>query len=156
MLSKLARHVVSNFKLDPKGIHGTAHWKRVYLNGQILCDQIPEADRTVVNLFALLHDSQRILDSGDEYHGLRAASFAISADRLKLINVTDRQLCLLIMACNGHTLLNNHDDITVKVCFDSDRLDIGRCKPYIDHSFLCTDAAKSEHILYPALCRSRQ
>ena len=114
MVAKLIRHVVSNFKLDPKGIHGTAHWKRVYLNGQILCDHIPEADRTVVSLFSLFHDSQRILDCGDEYHGLRAATFAISADRDKLIKVSSDQLCLLVMACNGHTLMNNHDNIRLK------------------------------------------
>ena len=157
MVAKLIRNVVSNFKLDLKGIHGTAHWRRVHLNGQILCDHIPEADRTVVALFALFHDSQRVLDSGDLYHGMRAASFILEAHREKQLNlpITCHQLCLLVMACNGHTLMNNHDDITIKVCFDSDRLDIGRCKPYIDPSFLCTDVAKSESVLYPALLRSR-
>ena len=155
MLTKqLIQHVQQNFKLDLKGIHGTSHWARVCYNGRLLQYLSKDGDLAVIELFAFIHDSQRLSDSGDEEHGPRAAVFAIEQNS-KLFNLNDYQLEKLVAACNGHTAQLFHDDLTVQICWDSDRLDIGRCKTHIDPAYLGTKAAKLEAVQRQALARSR-
>ena len=65
----------SDFKLDWKGIHGVPHWARVRINGFRLSEETG-ANKTIIELFAFLHDSMRIDDGVDPFHGGRAAQYA--------------------------------------------------------------------------------
>ncbi|WP_199186981.1 hypothetical protein [Blastopirellula marina] len=49
---------------------------------------------------------------------------------------------MLYQACAGHTTGLTHDDITVRTCWDADRLDLGRVGVTPHPSRLCTDFAK--------------
>ena len=75
---------------------------------------------------------------------------------LLLFKTTPIQLSQLVRACRGHTLEKFTDDITVQACWDSDRLDIGRCKEIVDTSFLGTPAAKLDEVVAHAIARSRK
>ncbi|WP_415029013.1 hypothetical protein [Cycloclasticus pugetii] len=48
------------FVLEWRGIHGGPHWSRVRVNGVILA-KATGANRQVVELFAFLHDSMRLM-----------------------------------------------------------------------------------------------
>ena len=69
--------VRNGFQLPLTSIHGPAHWARVRENGLRLATETG-ADRTVVELFALLHDSQRRSDGRDPGHGRRAADAKVA------------------------------------------------------------------------------
>jgi len=156
--SKLLDHVMSNYALDLNGIHGKAHWSRVRYNGVILHNAMNQqgyfSDRGVIELFAFIHDSHRELDHGDEEHGIRAAEFCKQQNG-NLFNLSEARLQLLYDACFGHTTGLHHSNLTVQICWDSDRLDIGRCKEFVDPYFLGTPAAKSDNIFNSAVIRSR-
>lgn len=153
-LRNVIDHVIDNFELDLKGIHGASHWARVAINGYILCQYHPEIDYRVTQAFAFLHDSKRTADGkSDIEHGAKAAEW-ITENRA-IINLSDSQVVLLTEACRGHTVEIFSDNITIQACWDADRLDIGRCKPYIDISFLGTSAAKKPEVMAAAMMRSR-
>ena len=65
--TKLIRHVVSKYSLNPRGTHGTSHWMRVRQNGIILSEETG-ANHNVVELFALFHDSRRNNEGYDDEH----------------------------------------------------------------------------------------
>lgn len=120
--------------------HGVEHWTRVERNGLWLAGQLSGVDRLVVRLFAALHDCQRRDDGHDPEHGPRAASFI--ADHLDLGLPGDR-LEVLLHAIRTHTGGGTRtDDLTVKVCHDADRLDLGRVWIRPDPRFLHTEAAR--------------
>jgi uncharacterized protein len=99
------------------------------------------ADVEVVRLFAVLHDSRRINEGGDPDHGPRAAEFA-EALRGRLFDLPDRPFGLLHRACAGHTRERTHPDVTVRTCWDADRLDLGRVGITPHPARLCTEAAR--------------
>ena len=68
--------VLDEYVLPWDGDHGIAHWARVLENGLRLAEETG-ADIEVVQLFAILHDSQRINEGGDPKHGPRAAAYAL-------------------------------------------------------------------------------
>lgn len=86
--------IISQFRLNPDGIHGVSHWSRVRSNGLRLA-KLNGADPVVIEYFALLHDSQRLNDSNDPEHGMRAAEFV---DTLELA-ISDKQIDQLKQAC---------------------------------------------------------
>ena len=116
----LRRH----FLLDWGGVHGAAHWSRVLRFGRLLA-QDTDADREVVTLFALLHDSCRENDFNDCDHGPRAARLVREMNGI-LYRIADEQEELLATAVEGHSRGGLSDEITVQVCWDADRLDLGR------------------------------
>lgn len=122
-------------------IHGPDHWWRVASFGQELARQTPGADPHVVALFAALHDAWRLKDRGDPDHGQRAAAMA-RVLRGKLFKVSDEQFDLLFKAlalhADGHSTLNP----TIGVCWDADRLDLGRVGKYVNPDRLSTKAAR--------------
>ena len=154
-MKRLIDVVIENFALDHRGIHGVSHWARVMLNGEMLHRHHPEIDLHVVKLFGVLHDCKRVCDSGDHDHGIRAADWLVTQNNI-LFKTTPIQLSHLVRACRGHTLEKFTDDITVQACWDSDRLDIGRCKEIVDTSFLGTPAAKLDEVVAHAIARSRK
>ncbi len=145
--------VRNGFQLPLTSIHGPAHWARVRENGLRLATETG-ADRTVVELFALLHDSQRRSDGRDPGHGRRAAEWALTL-RGSIITLPPPLFDLLYYACEYHTAGLTEADPTVQTCWDADRLDLGRVgiRPLPER--LCTPAARAPEIILWGWQRSR-
>ncbi|WP_310600751.1 hypothetical protein [Desulfobulbus sp.] len=47
-----------------------------------------------------------------------------------------------------------HDEVTVRTCFDADRLDLARTGATVNPDFFCTDAAKDPRLIAWASGRS--
>ena len=121
-IEKVKQWAVNRWTLGD--LHGVSHWERVDRNGQMLAT--PDCDLTVIRLFAYLHDSCRVDDSYDDQHGPRAAKMIVSLRKTLLKDLTDHQFKLLQTACYLHTTAPSTGDPTIDVCFDADRLDLGR------------------------------
>lgn len=133
--------ILADYSLPVLGYHGAHHWARVLENGLLIADATG-ADREVVTLFALFHDSRRINEHHDLGHGRRGADFARSL-RGSLVHLDDQRFELLYHACELHTDGLTHGPSTLQACWDADRLDLGRVgiRPRPDR--LCTAAARS-------------
>jgi uncharacterized protein len=121
-------------------MHGVLHWARVLENGLRLADEVG-ADVEVVTLFALFHDARRFSEHRDPGHGLRGAELAANL-RGSLVHLDDHRFQLLHDACRLHTDGLIEGDPTMQVCWDADRLDLGRVGIRPDPHRLCTDAAR--------------
>lgn len=124
-------------------IHGESHWQRVAATGLALLPETPEADPTLVFLFALFHDSMRLNDSFDPMHGPRAAVLAQEL-RGGAFDLDEASMETLTFACEEHTNGGIGPDPTVGVCWDADRLNLWRVGITPDPRFLSTEAAKGE------------
>lgn len=140
-LPAIMEAILRDYVLPIRGDHGVVHWARVYENGMRLTDECG-ADREVVTLFALFHDSRRVNEDWDEDHGLRGAEFAQSL-RDKLVHLDDDRFRSLYEACRWHTDGLHSMDPTLQVCWDADRLDLGRVGILPEPRRLCTDAARA-------------
>ena len=143
----------SGYKLRWLGTHGASHWARVILNGLILSD-LTGADRDVVVMFGLFHDSRRVNDLHDPPHGKRGGKLArqlLSKDSHWPPEKTD----VLVEACNGHTAIRHHEDITIQTCWDADRLDLPRIGAQVDCSYLGSWTPGNESIVEAASTRGR-
>jgi uncharacterized protein len=149
----LVERVCQGFELQLEGIHGAAHWLRVRENGLRLAE-LTGADPTVVELFALFHDSKRLNDHGDPGHGRRAAEF-LRTLREPLAFVGEADFERLLFACTHHTAGWTEADLTVQACWDADRLDLGRVGIRLDPQRLCTPAAREPGLMAWAYARSR-
>lgn len=145
-LEPIIEAILSQYKLDPQGLHGIQHWQRVMDNGLRLAEATG-ADTTVITLFALFHDACRISEFKDSEHGARGAALAAKL-RGKVFSCSDAQMELLVRACSRHTggTLNDDPSTTVLACWDADRLDLGRVGKIVDVDKLCTEAAKIQHL----------
>ncbi len=141
----IVAEILNGYALNPRGLHGVVHWARVMENGWKLAE-ITGADRDIVTLFALFHDSRRLNDGCDWGHGLRGANLAMRL-RGSHFELDDARFDLLYRACEWHTEGTSDPDITVRTCWDSDRLDLGRVGIEPDPKYLCTDAARSRAII---------
>jgi len=142
---KLIKTILESYSLPWDGIHGLSHWARVMENGMLLAKE-NGADKEVVALFAIFHDSKRQNESKDNGHGKRGGEFAQSL-RGKVFNLDYSRFNLLYFACEYHTAGLTEGDITVQTCWDSDRLDLNRVKIKTDPNKLCTIEAKNPEIL---------
>jgi uncharacterized protein len=151
-LPALMKYLRGHFRLDWQGIHGAPHWARVLVNGTTLA-KFEGARLDVITLFSFLHDHERLDDNGDYDHGPRAA---INAAKLRgtYFDIDDAGFDLLVQAMNGHSHGYVDGDITVKCCYDADRLDLGRVGVMPDPRYLCTDTAKNPEIIREAYERS--
>ena len=122
-------------------IHGPGHWRRVERNGLFIASRTPAADATVIRLFALFHDSQRINDGWDPEHGARGADYA-KRMRGKSFELPDAGFEKLYFACAWHTDSKHHDDPTIGACWDADRLDLGRVGLIPDPEFMSTECGR--------------
>jgi len=122
-------------------IHGPDHWARVERNGIYIGEQV-EADITVIRLFALFHDCKRENDGIDPRHGKRGAEYAKKL-RNKFFEVSDEQFNCFYNACKLHTRQIHTKDLTIGVCWDSDRLDLGRIGFQPSAMFMNTIIAKN-------------
>lgn len=139
--------------LDWHGIHGISHWQRVRENGLRLA-AMNGADTVVIELFAFIHDVMRLNDGHDPQHGQRAADFARTL-RGTLIHLRDGRFEQLAYACAYHTAGLVDAELTVRTCWDADRLDLGRVGILPDPQRLCTAAARDPEVLRWAIRRSQ-
>lgn len=146
--------LVQSHKLGHDGFHGKDHWLRVLNNAREIAAGTG-ANLRVLELFAVLHDSQRQNENHDPEHGLRAAAYAAEL-RNKWFELTDDEMELLVEACRFHSdgLIDAH--ATVQACWDADRLDLGRVGVRPDPHLLCTSFAKRPEVIEAAYLRSRQ
>jgi uncharacterized protein len=141
----LIEQIKQDFKIDYYGDHGINHWRRVYYNTQKL-SRYYSIESEVFELFALLHDSKRHDEFEDRYHGVRASRFIQKLLRDGVISLDPEDSERLLYACANHTNNDKSDplfnDLIVQICFDSDRLDIGRVGYVVDPAYLATEYAK--------------
>ena len=137
--------ILKAYALDPLGFHGVVHWARVMENGLKLA-AMNGADPNIVTLFALFHDSRRENDGTDYGHGLRGAQLAKTL-RGNVFELNDDDFELLYRACEWHTEGKHDLDITVRTCWDSDRLDLGRVGITPNPKYLCTPEARSPKMI---------
>jgi len=146
--------IEQGFALHLDGIHGKAHWARVRSNGLRLAEQTG-ANRDVIELFALLHDSKRMNNGHDPQHGARAARLAANL-RGSFLELPDSEFELLRFACEYHTDGLTEAELTVQTCWDADRLDLGRIGIRPVPRRLCTPAAKEAATIEWAFAQSRR
>ncbi len=139
---RLITRIMEGYALNPMGLHGLPHWGRVLETGLRLAARTG-ADIQVVELFAVFHDSRRENDRVDPGHGARGAGLARDL-RGEFLAIDDDKFDLLVYACERHTDGKTEGDVTVRTCWDSDRLDLWRADIPPQASFLCTDAAKEQ------------
>ena len=78
-------------------------------------------------MFALLHDSQRLCEGYDPEHGLRASEYAQKLFDQGLLVLDQPKIELLKLACKNHCDRSaKSNDISVNICWDSDRIDLTR------------------------------
>lgn len=140
-LPAIMAEILAGYQLPVDGYHGVVHWARVLENGLQLADRTG-ADREVVTLFALFHDSRRVNEGRDDGHGLRGGEFAKSL-RGTLVHLDDARFDLLFEACRLHTNGLTAGETTLQACWDADRLDLGRVGVTPRRDRLCTDAART-------------
>ena len=145
--TELLKIVSMQFSLELNGAHGVYHWHRVYKNALQLANYYKVESR-VFMLFALFHDSKRANENIDPQHGRRGAKYAqlLQNDISTLKELNNGDFALLEYACSSHTKTDfQHslaDSLIAKICWDADRLDIGRVGYIVDLEYLCTDYAK--------------
>lgn len=128
--------------------HGVEHWTRVERNASYLASKVPDADPLVVRAFALVHDCCREDDGHDPEHGPRAAKtvYQWAASYGDQWGLNRRQTGHLMAACDLHTRASTEDGfnypLTAQVCFDADRLDLGRVGIAPDPDMLFTHAGR--------------
>jgi uncharacterized protein len=148
----IVAEILTDYALPPWGFHGVVHWARVLENGLKLA-AVTGADRDVVTLFALFHDSRRENDGCDPDHGRRGADLAARL-RGRLFDLPDAGFALLYRACERHTDALTDPDVTVQTCFDADRLDLGRVGIVPNPKYLCTAAARTPAVIEWAHARA--
>ena len=137
-VEEIRRYVNAKWTLG--ALHGIRHWDRVYENGQKLLT--PDTNPLVIGLFAYLHDSCRIDDGEDLYHGKRAADWIETLRGTYLKDVSNEEIELLQEACCLHTTELKTGNPTIDACFDSDRLDLWRVGIIPDPARLATEKGK--------------
>ena len=145
-------HYCEAYQMDHNGYHGFDHWMRVLYNGRLLAG-MENANIRVVELFCLLHDTQRHNEYRGPSHGRRAARYARSL-RGAQFDISDEEMNLLTEALKYHSDGYTEANITVQVCWDADRLDLGRVGIKPAPHRLCTASAKSVDVLDAAYERA--
>lgn len=122
--------VLAQYKLPLiEGYHGIDHWARVYQNGMLLAKHydFTERQKTVVKLFALLHDACRENEDSDPDHGERASALCLNmsaAVRGTFLRADCHEQ--LLQAMTFHADGQMSEDRVIQVCWDADRLDLDR------------------------------
>lgn len=150
----LIQSILRRYALPLEGTHGVPHWGRVLENGRRL-SETTGAQREIVELFAVFHDSGRINEGFDDGHGRRGSELAKEL-RGVAYELDDEAFGLLIKACDLHTEGYLDGDITLRTCWDADRLDLGRVGITPRAEKLCTEEAKDPGLLGWAFKRSEQ
>lgn len=152
-LIPLLSEISHQYTLNPNGAHGLSHWARVLENG-IRLAEIEGGDITVITLFAIFHDACRHNQTRDPGHGERGAALAGKL-LTEYPGVSQEQLQTLQIACRDHTDGKTEAELTVQICWDSDRLDLARVHIMPAAKYLCTSTAKQNEIISWANRRAR-
>ncbi len=139
-LAAIMSVILGGYTLPLRGEHGVVHWARVLENGLRIAEE-NGADKEVVTLFALFHDSRRVNETRDDGHGLRGAELARSL-RGDHVHLDDDRFDLLFEACRLHTDGLTVGDRTLLACWDADRLDLRRVGITPDPKRLATKAGR--------------
>lgn len=150
---RLIHRVLTQYQLHLRGPHGPGHWARVHTNGALLAE-LTGARADVVELFALFHDCRRFDEGFDLDHGPRAAEL-VREVRGEWFELDDEGLELLAIACRDHSKGMLGGDVTVRTCWDADRLDLDRVGIRPHAKKLCTEAARDPRVIDEAVARSR-
>ncbi len=151
---ELIRAILTRYTLPWGGTHGVKHWARVLENGRRLSESTG-ARRDVVELFAVFHDSRRINEGIDDGHGRRGSELAGKL-RGKVYELDDKGFALLIQACDLHTEGYLDGDLTLRACWDADRLDLARVGITPRPKKLCTQEARNPDLLNWAVERGKR
>lgn len=122
--------------------HGPSHWARVRANGMRIGERTEGCDLVVVDFFALFHDAMRENEFDDPRHGERGAKLALNLGVQEILGV--EQFVALWSACFDHDRGTTSEDPTIGVCWDADRLDLGRVGIQPSKRFFSTAAGKEE------------
>lgn len=142
-MESVLKEAWSRFSLVRAGsFHGLWHWEKVEKNAVFLANNTPGADKTVAQLFALIHDSKRQNEDEDPEHGHRSAAWAEELFKDGRLKIKKDQLEKLVEACKYHNDGNTSEDPTIGVCWDADRLDLPRVGITPDPKYLSTETAK--------------
>jgi len=155
MISReLIRLILRRYTLPLAGTHGVPHWARVLENGRRLAEGTG-ARKDIVELFAVFHDCQRINEGFDDGHGHRGAELARDL-RGVVYELDDKAFALLMRACDLHTEGYLDGDVTLRTCWDADRLDLGRVGITPQSEKLCTEEARNPGLFQWAVSRSER
>ena len=136
----LLTEVLGQFRVSRDGIHGTSHWARVRHHA-LKIGRATGSDLIVAELFAFLHDSQRVNEGTDIHHGKRAAEYAVSLNK-KYFDLDSLQIYDLHTAIKDHSMGGIHTHATIQTCWDADRLDLGRVGTKPSAQYLSAEGAK--------------
>ena len=140
---EIMTEILGVYALPLDGVHGAAHWGRVLETGRRLA-ATTGADRAVLTLFAVFHDARRLSEGADPDHGRRGADLALRLG--PRLGLTPAQLAQLAFACAHHADGLTEGDVTVRTCWDADRLDLWRVGLTPQRGLLCTEAARAAEI----------
>ena len=133
------------FNLSHAGDHGILHWARVVENGRVLADRLG-ISRTLTDIFGILHDARRINEYTDRDHGIRSGALVRQLSNDGVLVLADKGVRELEFACCFHSTGRRDGPLLAQVCWDADRLDLGRVGIEPNRERLCTGAAKSSEI----------
>ena len=122
--TELRNYCLNRWPKELGETHGVEHWDRVARFGKMLYQA--GVDMDVVTAFAYLHDSERKDNCEDINHGKRASKLIDTIRASLLIELNDKQIMKLKLACELHTVKHRTGDITIDACFDADRMDLLR------------------------------
>jgi len=152
--SPLLKAIRAQYSLPWYGLHGIAHWARVFENGLLVANHT-QVSRDLVLLFSIFHDACRRNDGIDPDHGLRGADLA-AALRGEFYELPDAEFELLQQACARHTDGLVHGDVVLQTCWDADRLDLARASIIPSPKHMCTAIARDPKVISWATERSRR
>jgi len=138
---------LAQFRINRDGAHGTSHWAEVRKHA-LTVGQETGADLLVVQLFALLRDSQRKNECVDQGHGHRVAEYARSFKNI-YFDLDTSKLYELCLAMIGHSDGQLPADATTQTCWDANRLDLGWFGTKPRAKYLSAEAAKHIEATYP-------
>ena len=131
-------------------IHGDEHWRCVALAALHIARQVDVRERPVslpfLWNFALLHDCMREDDGGDPDHGSRAAALFDQLTQSPGIPGLERDRkdsVYLHLAIQDHPLGYTTDHLETGICWDADRILLGRVGITVDPDYLSTDAGRA-------------
>lgn len=150
-VQEVIAQILEGYRLSPLGIHGVGHWARVLETGRCLAER-NGADPAVVEYFAVFHDARRRNDDEDPAHGARGATLAGRFE--PELDLSAAQLEQLQHACRHHTGGTTEGSVTVRTCWDADRLDLWRVGIRPIPRYLCTKEALDPELMAWARDRS--
>ncbi len=111
---------------DSPGCHDFDHTMRVTGNALFLCEKIPEADREITILAAVLHDVARPEELASKGKVCHARQGAVIAEKILLDTEAPAELAKKVSACvRTHRYRGGEtpESLEAKILYDADKLD---------------------------------